>query len=161
MRFRCLRLKGSFVSDSCFRDRFFRDRTGGPGGFAPDEPVDLGGGPSCRFQLHRGGGRRRADPGGCGDGRGSGHGNRHSADVLDASWISSALRSGAKAILPRNATGPEIIAAIEGAALGLVVLHPESIQAVIPVAASGDRLIPAAPQQALTTLGVRLGLIML
>jgi DNA-binding NarL/FixJ family response regulator len=72
------------------------------------------------------------------------------SDVGDPSWISNALRSGAKAILPRNATGPEIIAAIEGAALGLVVLHPESIQGVIPVAASSDRLVPAAPQQALT-----------
>jgi DNA-binding NarL/FixJ family response regulator len=72
------------------------------------------------------------------------------SDAQDPSWISNALRSGAKAILPRNATGPEIIAAIEGAALGLVVLHPESILGVIPVAASSDRLVPTAPQQALT-----------
>lgn len=37
------------------------------------------------------------------------------------------LRRGGRAILPRHASGEEIVAAIEAVATGLVVLHPEAI----------------------------------
>lgn len=39
--------------------------------------------------------------------------------------LDDALRLGGRAVLPRNASAPEIQAAVEGAASGLVVLHPD------------------------------------
>jgi DNA-binding NarL/FixJ family response regulator len=42
------------------------------------------------------------------------------------------LRRGARAVLPRNAEGPEIIAAVEAAAAGLVVIPPDMIERVLP-----------------------------
>jgi DNA-binding NarL/FixJ family response regulator len=41
------------------------------------------------------------------------------------------LRAGVRAILPREATTAEIVAAIEAAAAGLFVLHQETIDAVL------------------------------
>lgn len=43
----------------------------------------------------------------------------------DAVWIGEALRLGVRGLLPRSATGAEIVAAVEAAAVGLTVLHPE------------------------------------
>jgi DNA-binding NarL/FixJ family response regulator len=48
-------------------------------------------------------------------------------------------RSGVRAVLPRDATAEEVIAAIEAAAAGLVVLHPDSADALQAVASSGGR----------------------
>ncbi|MHB8648103.1 MAG: DNA-binding response regulator, partial [Thermomicrobiales bacterium] len=44
-------------------------------------------------------------------------------------WAAVALRSRVRAVLPREATAAEIVAAVEGAAAGLVVLHPETAEA--------------------------------
>jgi DNA-binding NarL/FixJ family response regulator len=54
------------------------------------------------------------------------------ADHLRRAELRRALHSGVRAILPRNATGPEIMAAIEGAAAGLVVLGSEDMDALLP-----------------------------
>src|SRR6516225_4222733 len=43
-------------------------------------------------------------------------------DDPDGAWVASALEAGVRAILPRQVTGPEIIAAIHAASEGLVVL---------------------------------------
>ncbi len=48
------------------------------------------------------------------------------------SWIAEALRSGVRAVLPRDAAPAEMIAAIEAAAAGLVALHPADLQALLP-----------------------------
>ncbi len=45
----------------------------------------------------------------------------------DAAATAASLRSGVRALLPHDATAPEIIAAIEAAAQGLVVLHPDML----------------------------------
>jgi len=45
-------------------------------------------------------------------------------DDSDGAWVASALEAGVRAILPRQVTGPEIIAAIHAASEGLVVLGP-------------------------------------
>jgi len=45
-------------------------------------------------------------------------------DDPDGAWVASALEAGVRAILPRQVTGPEIIAAIHAASEGLVVLGP-------------------------------------
>lgn len=54
------------------------------------------------------------------------------ADHLGRAQVRRALHSGVRAILPRDATGPEIMAAIEGAAVGLVVLSAEDMDALLP-----------------------------
>lgn len=50
-----------------------------------------------------------------------------------------ALRAGVRAILPRRASGEEIIAAIEAVATGLIVIHPDTVGALqsVPSASKG------------------------
>ena len=48
-----------------------------------------------------------------------------------ALWAAVALRSRVRAVLPREATAAEIIAAVEAAAAGLVVLHPDTAEAAL------------------------------
>lgn len=60
------------------------------------------------------------------------------------------LRSGARAVLPRHATTEEIVAAIEAVAAGLLVLHPDTIDAVAPVASGKDRSRAPINHQPLT-----------
>jgi two-component system, NarL family, response regulator YdfI len=61
-----------------------------------------------------------------------------------------ALHSGVRAVLPRDATGPEIMAAIEGAAAGLIVLSSEDMDALLPADAE---VVPAdvIPGEALSS----------
>ncbi len=47
------------------------------------------------------------------------------------SGVAEALRSGVRAVLPRNATAPQIVAAIEAAAAGLVVLQPGDLDGLL------------------------------
>jgi NarL family two-component system response regulator YdfI len=57
-----------------------------------------------------------------------------------------ALRSGVRAILPRDVSATEMLAAIEAAAAGLAVLHPADLQAILPA----ERTIAAGSGEALT-----------
>lgn len=43
---------------------------------------------------------------------------------LNPPWTGDALRAGVRGVIPRDAPGSEIVAAIEAAASGLTVLHP-------------------------------------
>ena len=52
-------------------------------------------------------------------------------DNTEGSWSAEALRSGVRAILPRDATSEEIRAAIQAAAMGLVVLHSAAFDALL------------------------------
>ena len=47
-------------------------------------------------------------------------------------WIGEMLRAGIRAVLPANATGPEIIASIEASFAGLIVLHSANLDALVP-----------------------------
>jgi len=47
-------------------------------------------------------------------------------------WMAEALRSGVRAILPRDVPATELIAAIEAAAAGLIALHPADLNALLP-----------------------------
>jgi NarL family two-component system response regulator YdfI len=48
------------------------------------------------------------------------------------------LRSGAGAVLPRTATASEIVAAIEAAAAGLLVMHPETLDGLLQPSHAGS-----------------------
>ena len=67
------------------------------------------------------------------------------APELQPAWTAEALRSGIRAVLPGDLGPREIVAAVEAAAAGLVVLHPQDLTALVP-----DRPIPAAPAQPLS-----------
>lgn len=56
-----------------------------------------------------------------------------------AQWT-DALKRGVKAVLPDNATGPQIAAAIEAVAAGLTVLHPIEIESLLPSRAASESL---------------------
>ena len=55
------------------------------------------------------------------------------ADDPRGTWAAEALRAGARAVLPREATADEIIGAVEAAAAGLVVLHPAVAATLLPL----------------------------
>lgn len=60
-------------------------------------------------------------------------------------WLGEALRAGVRGVLPRDASTAEIAAAIEAAAAGLVVLHPEAVNAATTrrmAIAQGEPLSP-------------------
>jgi NarL family two-component system response regulator YdfI len=53
------------------------------------------------------------------------------ADDPRLSETAEALRSGVRAVLPRQSSGPQIVAAVEAASAGLVVLHPADLDALL------------------------------
>lgn len=60
------------------------------------------------------------------------------------------LRLGVRGVLPRRATASEIIGAIEAAAAGLVVFHPDVMPEVMAVLSLGHRTLPSAMEPPLT-----------
>ena len=72
------------------------------------------------------------------------------APDLQSSWTGDALRSGIRAVLPGDLGPREILAAVEAAAAGLVVLHPQDIPALV-----AERPLPAAQSQTLTSREVQ------
>jgi two-component system, NarL family, response regulator YdfI len=67
------------------------------------------------------------------------------APDLQSTWTGDALRAGIRAVLPGDLDPREILAAVEAAAAGLVVLHPQDIPALVT-----DRPLPTAQTQTLT-----------
>jgi DNA-binding NarL/FixJ family response regulator len=72
------------------------------------------------------------------------------APDLQSAWTGDALRSGIRAVLPGDLGPREILAAVEAAAAGLVVLHPQDIPALV-----AERPLPATPSQTLTAREVQ------
>ena len=66
----------------------------------------------------------------------------------DPEAVAEALRAGAKAVLPSGLAGPEIVAAIEAAATGLVVLDGAEIEALLRLrstaSSGGSRVLAEA-----------------
>lgn len=60
-------------------------------------------------------------------------------------WVRDAVRSGARAVLPRTATAVELAAAVRAAAAGLVVLEPATAGSILSVSQP-----PRAADQPLT-----------
>ncbi|MDQ6603659.1 MAG: response regulator transcription factor [Chloroflexota bacterium] len=67
-----------------------------------------------------------------------------------ALWAAVALRSRVRAVLPREATAAEIVAAVGGAAAGLVVLHPATAEAALASLAAPTTVAADALAQPLT-----------
>jgi len=61
-----------------------------------------------------------------------------------------ALRAGVRAVLPRHASGEEIIAAIEAAAAGLIVIHPDTVGLFHPVPSASRQADAVIARQPLT-----------
>lgn len=53
-------------------------------------------------------------------------------EQINAAWCCDALRSGVRAVLPREVTPEQLRVALEAAAAGLVVVHPSEVNAVLP-----------------------------
>jgi two-component system, NarL family, response regulator YdfI len=53
-------------------------------------------------------------------------------DQSHAPWVPEALRAGVRAVLPRDATAGELQAAVIAAAAGLITIHPETINSLLP-----------------------------
>jgi len=71
-------------------------------------------------------------------------------DDLRALRTSEARRAGVRAVLPRGATASELVAAIEAVAAGLIVLHPEGVEALL-----SPSPLPSAADTTGETLTVR------
>lgn len=72
------------------------------------------------------------------------------ADSIQGDWTTEALRLGIRAVLPRSSTAEEILYTVIAAATGLVVLHPDVVDAVLSILPSTGRVVNDAPLQALT-----------
>jgi DNA-binding NarL/FixJ family response regulator len=66
-------------------------------------------------------------------------------------WIREMLRSGVRAILSPNGTGPEIIAAIEAAFAGLLILHPSNVDVLSSAQNSGSNSAVSSTSEPLTS----------
>lgn len=65
-------------------------------------------------------------------------------------WRAVAFHSPVRAVLPRTATAAEIVAAVEGAAAGLVILHPDTAEAILTALATPTTSLVEAAAQPLT-----------
>lgn len=59
-------------------------------------------------------------------------------DEYRGAMTNEAIRAGVRAVLPRASTSDQIIAAVEAAATGLLVLHPDSIDSFSPFTQSRE-----------------------
>jgi two-component system, NarL family, response regulator YdfI len=72
------------------------------------------------------------------------------APELQPPWAAAALRAGIRAVLPGDLEPREILAAVEAAAAGFVVLHPQDLPALV-----SERPSASAPAQTLTAREVQ------
>lgn len=71
-------------------------------------------------------------------------------DEWQPAMVTDLLRSGVRAMLPIDATVDEIVAAIQSAAIGLGVIHPDLLDALLE-ALPTPRSLPVEPDQPLTS----------
>ena len=72
------------------------------------------------------------------------------ADAEDDAWAADALRLGVRGILPRKASTDEILATVVAAGVGLVVLHSDLLEDLLPQNEPPTSVLPTSPMQALT-----------
>ncbi|MBR8832897.1 MAG: response regulator transcription factor [Stigonema ocellatum SAG 48.90 = DSM 106950] len=73
-------------------------------------------------------------------------------DELDSIDLEAGLRSGVRGILPQASTESEILATVEAVASGLVVLHPDVLEYLLPLKHTNlqENVLTTNPVQALT-----------
>jgi len=67
-------------------------------------------------------------------------------DEPQGDWVTEAIRLGVRAVLPREATGEEIVATVIAAATGLVILHSDLIDVLLSILPSTARSLPPESQ---------------
>ena len=50
----------------------------------------------------------------------------------EPTWLAEALRAGVRAVLPSDISSEQLVAALEAAAAGLIVMHPAEVSAMFP-----------------------------
>ncbi|GAB4144478.1 MAG: response regulator transcription factor [Cyanobacteria bacterium J069] len=66
-------------------------------------------------------------------------------------WVAEALRLGVRGVLPTTAIASEIVAAVTAAAAGLVPLHPETLEALLPALPAIAPALPPLPLETALT----------
>lgn len=61
------------------------------------------------------------------------------------SWNRDAVRAGVRAVLPRDASAAEVLAAVAAAASGLAVLDPQELEGLLSLQIPGSLASPAEP----------------
>jgi two-component system, NarL family, response regulator YdfI len=62
-------------------------------------------------------------------------------DRTESSLIVDALRTGVRAILPSHVSPDQLVAALESAAAGLIVVHPAEVNGLFPAATPASRAV--------------------
>jgi NarL family two-component system response regulator YdfI len=61
------------------------------------------------------------------------------SDHSEPRWLAEALRAGVRAVLPTDIAPDQLVAALNAAATGLVVIHPAEVEAAFPAAERASR----------------------
>ena len=61
------------------------------------------------------------------------------SDHSEPRWFAEALRAGVRVVLPSDIPPDQLVAALEAAAAGLIVLHPVEVEAMFPAAEPASR----------------------
>jgi NarL family two-component system response regulator YdfI len=61
------------------------------------------------------------------------------SDHSEPKWAGEALRAGVRAVLPTDILPDQLVAALEAAAAGLIVMHPKEVDAMFPAAEPASR----------------------
>jgi DNA-binding NarL/FixJ family response regulator len=61
------------------------------------------------------------------------------SDHSEPRWFAEAVRAGVRAALPSDVSADQLVAALEAAAAGLIVLHPAELDAMFPAAERASR----------------------
>ena len=61
------------------------------------------------------------------------------SDHSEPRWVAEALRAGVRAALPSDVSPDQLVAALEAAAAGLIVMHPAEVGAVFPTTEPASR----------------------
>jgi NarL family two-component system response regulator YdfI len=69
------------------------------------------------------------------------------SDHPSPEWSAQALRDGIRAILPADTAAAQLVAALQAAAAGLVVLHPADVAAALPAANSATSSTTQLPPE--------------
>lgn len=71
-------------------------------------------------------------------------------DGVQPAWLAAVVRTGVRAVLPRSAKPVEIVAAIRGAAAGLISIEPAMMDELLATARTSASAVAAVPGEALT-----------